>query len=521
MARLNHLSPRMDATWTSSAGSPHRRRVNTPFLAAAAACCLLFGAHSAVAKAAGDTQVGMAYDAALLDHPDQGRVAAGLWRLFGVDVVRIRARWSQIAPGTKAQRPPAGFRAGDPGDPRYRWTALDRAILTVRSQGMGVILEVTGPGPLWTSVSPSRGNPRWKPDRRAFARFAGAVAGRYRSAVDRYVLWNEPNQPDWLEPQWECSRRVCDPVSPHLYRRLVRAAYPAIKAADPGAQVLIGALGSRGRHPAAPASPMRPLRFLREMACVDRHYQPREHGRCRDFNPAQGDGLAYHPLAGLRSPHARDPQRDNALLGDLDRLERTLDRLSATGRLRASTGRFDLHLTNFGYETFPPDAYHGVVPEIQTRWLAQAGFLAWRDPRVKSLVQSPWRDDPLRVTGPRARGYGGSQAGLLYADGVAKPALYQFTHPFYARVSSARKEVVFWGQVRPGAGHDVLLERRPLNHNDFQPLLGIRTNPAGYWSLRLPVGAPADYRFTYEVPNPDPSAPPIRLASAIEHIRPG
>ena len=66
----------------------------------------------------------MAYDAALLDHPDQGRVAAGIWRLFGVDVVRIRARWSQIAPGAKAPRPPAGFRAGRSGRPPLQ---VDRA----------------------------------------------------------------------------------------------------------------------------------------------------------------------------------------------------------------------------------------------------------------------------------------------------------------------------------------------------------------------------------------------------------
>jgi hypothetical protein len=476
---------------------------------------------SGVARAASDTEVGMAYDSLLLDHPDQARVAAGLWRLFGVDVVRIRARWSAIAPAPLAKRSPAGFRPGDPGDSRYRWTALDRAVQLVRSQGMSVTLQVTGPGPLWTSVAPGRGNPRWKPDRRAFAQFAGAVAGRYRSLVDRYVLWNEPNQAAWLAPQWECPHGECDAVSPHIYRGLVRAAYPAIKAADPGAQVLVGALASRGKHATGPDSPMRPLRFLREMACVDRHYQPRKHGGCRDFHPAQGDGLAYHPLAGLHSPHARDLQGDNAPIGDLDRLERTLDRLTGAGRLRATTGRFDLFLTDFGYETYPPDAYHGVVPEIQTRWLAQAAFLAWRDPRVKSLVQSPWRDEPLVVTGPRAGAYGGSQAGLLYADGVAKPALYEFVHPFYARLSRDRGEVVFWGQVRPGAGHDVLLERRALNHNDFQPLLGVATNASGYWSLRLPAGAAADYRFSYEVPNPDPSAPPVRLASAIEHIRPG
>jgi len=138
------------------------------------------------------------------------------------------------------------------------------------------------------------------------------------------------------------------------------------------------------------------------------------------------------------------------------------------------------------------------------------------------LVQHPWRDEPLVVRGPGARAYGGWQSGLLYADGVGKPALAEFPNPFYARLSRDRKEVVFWGQVRPGGSHRILLERRPLNQgNDFRPFLGITTNASGYWSLRGPTGAPADYRFSYDLPGPDPSDPPAHFVSAIEHIRLG
>ena len=65
--------------------------------------------------------------------------------------------------------------------------------------------------------------------------------------VDRYILWNEPNLVSWLQPQASCVHRRCTPVAPHLYRGLVRAAYPAIKAADPGAEVLIGTMSSPAR----------------------------------------------------------------------------------------------------------------------------------------------------------------------------------------------------------------------------------------------------------------------------------
>jgi hypothetical protein len=520
MCAFSHPLRRLDARWTPPREHP-RRRLNAFLGALAIALCASLAPVGSVAHAASDTQIGIADDPLLFDHPDQASTAVAAWRAFGIDVVRIRARWGTIAPALAAHRPPAGFRAGDPGDPRYNWSRLDQAIGLVRSQGLGVILQITGPGPVWASVSPRRGNPRWKPDRRAFAQFAGAVAGRYRAQVGTYVVWNEPNDATWLEPQWQCVRHQCTAVSPHVYRGLVRASYPAIRAADPGAQVLVGALAPRGRQPRAPGSPMRPLTFLREMGCVDRHFQPRTHGACLDFHAARGDGIAYNPHGGLKPPHTSDSQRDNARLGDLGRLERTLDRLSGAGRVVATTGRFNVYLTDFGYETYPPDAYHGVVPEIQTRWLGQAGFLAWRDTRVKMLVHDPWRDEPLIVTGSGSRAYGGSQAGLIYSDGVAKPALYQFTQPFYARLSKDKRQIVFWGQVRPGDAHDIVIERRPLNHNDFQPALGLRTNSFGYWFLRAPTGAAADYRFSYEVPGATPSSPPARVYSAIEHIRPG
>ncbi len=45
------------------------------------------------------------------------------------------------------------------------------------------------------------------------------------------------------------------PPPPPVYRRLVRAAYPAVRSADPGAQVLIGALAPRGRPARPPTRP--------------------------------------------------------------------------------------------------------------------------------------------------------------------------------------------------------------------------------------------------------------------------
>src|SRR5215218_4033176 len=214
----------------------------TPRLAHLVALLAAAGAGSA--RAAGP-QIGVADDRILLEGGANADHVVAEWQAQGVDVVRIFALWSRIAPALHSQREPAGFDAANPHSPGYEWGRLDEAVRRVRAAGLDVMLTVSGPGPVWTSRSPTRRNPRYKPDPRRYAEFATAVARRYGADVDRYIVWNEPNLPSWLQPQASCVRRRCTPVAPHLYRGLVRAAYPAIKAADPGAELLIGAMSSR------------------------------------------------------------------------------------------------------------------------------------------------------------------------------------------------------------------------------------------------------------------------------------
>lgn len=81
---------------------------------------------------------------------------------------------------------------------------------------------------------------RTEDGRRAFARFAGEAARRYRGRGLRWELWNEPNLEQFWKPQ----------PSADDYAALVRAAAPAIRAADPDAVVV------------APASSGFPWEFL-------------------------------------------------------------------------------------------------------------------------------------------------------------------------------------------------------------------------------------------------------------------
>jgi len=87
------------------------------------------------------------------------------------------------------------------------------------------------------------GNPLYGParavvddaGRAAFARFAGAAAGHFAGRHFVWEIWNEPNLPEY----WSTKEAGPDPAQ---YALLVAAAAPAIRAADPTATVVIGAV---------------------------------------------------------------------------------------------------------------------------------------------------------------------------------------------------------------------------------------------------------------------------------------
>jgi hypothetical protein len=468
-------------------------------LVAACAFVLALLCPVASAWAAGNLEVGMEDERLLLSDPAQAQGAIAGMAAAGVDIVRIHARWIDVSPGKGARHRPRGFDPGNERSRRYDWHTLDQAVDLTRAAGMRVMLSVTGPGPLWTSRAPGRHNPRYKPSPALFAKFARAVATRYGDRVDRYLIWNEPNVAGWLEPQQTCvSRRVCVPASPHIYRGLVRAARPAIEKADPGAQVLLGELAPRGHAAISTRSPVSPLPFLRALACVDRHYKPLRRGPCRGFKPASADAFGYHPHGVEFGPENPNPDRDQAQIGDLPRLFSVLDRLTRSGRIGAPNRRFDVYLTEFGYQTSPPDHDVGISLGRQARYLQQAAYLAWRLPRVRNLTQYQWRDEPVVARGRGVKSYAGWQSGLRYVNDRPKPAFRGFTEPFVVDLPPGRRRGRFWGQIRPGTGvRSVSVLRLRPGQKRFRVLTRVRTDARGFWTRVLPVERRARYRFSW------------------------
>ena len=425
------------------------------------------------------------------------------WKTIGMDVARVVIVWSYIAPDPDDSVEPAGFDPANPDDPRYRWSAVDQTMNALRTVGIEPVVAVTGPGPVWGSKSPSFEDGRYKPDPKQFAQFASAAAKRYGAQVSRWLIWNEPNVNTWLAPQQVCPGGKCVPAAPSMYREIVRATYPAIKSADPGSTVIAGTLASGGQTPGNTRANVRPMAFMRDFACVDAKLRPERKSRfCKSaFKPATADGFAYHPHGRVSAPTRSLPNPDEAGLADFgSRVLKTLDAIQKQGRFLnagSKTKKFDVYFTEYGYQTNPPDPYSGVSTTEQLNWVQQAAYLAWRQPRVKMMIQYLWRDDPIGARGQGSAAYAGWQSGLYAFDGRKKPLRDAFPNVFWVDLPKGKKVATVWGQVRPGGSASVTVQKG--SGSNWSTLKSLTTDPRGYFAFTTPVSKKTSLRYRYSM----------------------
>jgi hypothetical protein len=289
--------------------------------------------------------------------------------------------------------------------------------------------------------------------------------------VSIWTIWNEPNHMGFIQPQWRRQGSRLVPNGPYLYRALVDAGYPAIKELQPDSTVLVGATSSMGNeHPTKESDGTAPLAFLRALACVDKKLRPISSGPCANFKPLPGDGYSHHPYELLHTPDYSDKRhRDYAMIGDLSRLTNTLNRLAAVHRIDPKVR--NVWLTEFGYESNPPDPVKPFSPTEQAQYINWAEYLAWKNPQVRSFPQFLLQDMGRVSETDAARGkreYGDWQSGLFFNDGTPKPAATSFPLALHVdctinltkptqigkkgRLRGNDKLLVIWGHVRPGSG---------------------------------------------------------------------
>lgn len=220
-------------------------------LIALAACVLV--ALMALAPAAGAKRrstfglFGTVADAALLNTPfDAQQAQARLMVRSGVESVRIPFDWSLAQPYESfGQIPPAqagDYVAGPNGVPT-NFSVTDRYV-RLASQRRMLLLPVVLFAPRWASLNPNSMNAALYPRASDYGNYLEALVERYgphgsfwdenptvpRRPVREYQIWNEPQLTFFwrLEPYRE------------KYPAFMRVAHREIKAADPGAKVVLG-----------------------------------------------------------------------------------------------------------------------------------------------------------------------------------------------------------------------------------------------------------------------------------------
>jgi hypothetical protein len=396
-----------------------------PLLLAAIVLTLTAAPH---ASAASGVKFGLTDDAWLMN--GSGTLDQRLAKLddLGVRVVRVTLHWDQIAQ-TQPTVP------ADPADAAYDWSTTDPVLAGLREHGIEVVLQLAGT-PGWANGGKA---PNYVPSSSAtFGAFASAAARKY-PWVRRWVIWNEPNQVRWLRP-----------TTPTIYTiRLLNPAYAAIHRAIKGAQVAGGGTAPRGS-----TGGVSPVAWIKGMHAA--------HARL--------DAYAHNP-------YPLDPKRETPLTGGCANC--TTVTMSTIGRLVTLVGRdfpkARIWLTEYGYQSNPPDRLLGVSLALQARYIGEGAYAAYRAPKVDMLIHFLYRDEP-----DLAR----FQSGLVTLTNGIKPAYAAFQLPL-AQISRS----TLWGQLRaPAEGATMRLERRVGSRwTTFAP---VHVGSGGYfrWTGKLARG---------------------------------
>jgi hypothetical protein len=348
---------------------------------------------------------------------------------LGAGVVRFTLRWDVVAPAKPSS-------ARDPEDPAYRWGVYGTVLDELHASGIPALVTIYG-SPRWANGG---GGPNVLPSA-GIGDFAYAAAVRF-PWIRLWTVWNEPN-----------TRTFSVPVSPASYvRKVLNPAYTALHEAS-GANLVAGGVTS----PRKTTTGMAPLAFMRGMRAA--------HARLDAYaqNP-YGVGRGETPSKGSCS--------DCFTMASLSTIRREVTR---------NFGSKPLWLTEYGYQTNPPDRILGVSQALQATYLGRAALKVWRQRGVTMLIQFLVRDEPA---------VGGWQSGLFTANGEPKLAYHAFALPL-AQVSRRGARAVLWGEVRPGSGARAYVLQQSVGRS-WRTVGGTRrTTRTGAFtaSVTLPRGA--------------------------------
>jgi hypothetical protein len=248
----------------------------------------------------------------------------------------------------------------------YDWAEIDRLVQSCAEGGVYLLVSVVkapdwARGPNFDPDPAINGPPA---DPQDLADFVGAMAARYKGRIHAYEVWNEQN----LHYEWGN-----EPLDAARYVRLLEASRNAIKAADPGALVISGALTPAGTVP----GPDGRLLAVEDRTYLQQMYDAGLKGKC--------DGVGVHPSGYNIPPDVdwqsyQDPSAQFRGLWDSPHYSWSFKGVMETYRqtmVQNGDANTPLWVTEFGWavESDPPPNYEYAADNTlqeQRDWTVQA-----------------------------------------------------------------------------------------------------------------------------------------------------
>lgn len=212
----------------------------------------------------------------------------------------------------------------EPAQGSYSWDTLDKVVASAQKHNVKLMLILLR-APQW--ASPNGGIPK---DKTLYAKFVTAVASRYKGKVAAYEVWNESN----------LAGETGGTVNAGEYVELLKAAFPAIKAADPNAIVVFGGLTPTGEN--NPALAIDDAIYLKQCYAYN-------NGEVKKYF----DVLGIHAAGTLNPPESLFPEKPGPGPGYFDNRSFYFRRAEDLRKVMedAGDGQKQAWLTEFGWTT--------------------------------------------------------------------------------------------------------------------------------------------------------------------------
>ena len=395
---------------------------------------------------------------------------------MGASIIRVDVRWDVVA--TKRPKNPK-----DQNDPAYTWAAYDTIVDAAAQRGVRVLMTVWGT-PDWAADPSVKKNARFPDNSRRplkagdYGNFAYALAARYAPrGVRDWEIWNEPNIPLFLRPQFQKQGAKWVNVSTGTYTLLAKSFYANVKQVDKGSRIA-GIVTSPAGDQCPSSCPRNanartsPSDFLKGVSIPGRR-------------PPM-DAVSHHPYPITKPRDTNFPGSSYIDLYNINRFQQEVDRTYLRGKR--------LWLTEFGFATVKVSEYSMFVSEAeQAQYLQDAYRRVRPNKRIGMFVWYFLQDN----------GQWGS--GLLKQDGKAKPAAEVFSlpmSPLSSRPVAKGGSATLVGQVRPARQPtEVTVQAR--NGDTWTDVAVVTTAKDGSFALKVKPSASTLYRATWtgEVPS--------------------